>query len=117
MDQPIVAQKILAELLQLKVVNDVDEDIVFAYLCQAFAAGYDEGKLQKAHRRPVMKMNMNGDPICIYQSALVAARKTGLTKSAISKAALGKIAYSGGFKWKYVDEIQNGSQNDGAGPG
>lgn len=104
MDQDRVARSILGELVELGVVREQEEDIAFEYLYCAYAAGFDEGRMQAAHRRPVLQVDMaTGRAIKRYDSALIAARKVGLTKHSISKAALGKTRHAGGFYWEYID--------------
>lgn len=72
-------------------------------LMRLYAIGFDEGRLQGAHNKKVDQLDMKGNYIQTFESISVAARSIDRNKSAVAKAAQGKIEYSGGFKWKYTD--------------
>ena len=113
MRQDVVAQRVLAELLELKVVQAKDEDIVWVYLHWVYAGGFDEGRMQYHKRRPVVQMDkITGAPIRVFQSASIAARKYGLSKTGISKACLNANRTAGGYIWKYLEDLYNGKNND-----
>lgn len=103
MEKDVVSQKILAELLELGHCVEQDEDWIWIALQRAYAAGYDEGRLQYRHRKPVGQYTLDGNLIKIYQSAQSAARAHDVSKHAISKAALGKTMTAAGYRWKYVN--------------
>jgi hypothetical protein len=120
MKQEVVAQKILADLEALGLSNEKVEDIIWEFLKLAYAAGYDEGRLQYSKRRPVLQMSLDGKPVKIWESCSIAARHYNRNKTAISKAALGKTksGISAGFRWKYVDDdgkTNDSGKHDGAG--
>lgn len=109
MKQHIVAQKVLFELEILGLSNEKVEDVLWEYLKMVYAAGYDEGRLQRTKRRAVIQMDMQGKPIKIWDCAKTAARHLDMNESTIRKAALGKInsGKTAGFKWKFVDDGKN----------
>ena len=112
MDQDRAVRGILGELVELGIVTEQGEDTAFEYLYCAYAAGYDEGRMQAAHRRAVLQIDMvSGRAIKRFDSAVIAARKVGLTKHSISKAALGKSRHAGGFLWQYIDGKNNDSSD------
>ena len=103
MKQEVVAQKILGELVDLTICTEKNEDIVWEYLLLAYAAGFDEGRKQHAHRKPVGQYSIHGDLIKIWDSVSLATKHFGLHKTSISKAALGRTETCVGFRWKFVD--------------
>ena len=118
MKQQIVAQKILGELVDLGLADERTEEIYWEYIKLAWAAGYDEGRMQRTKRRPIVQMDLKGNPIKIWASCVIAARHFRRDKTALSKAALGKTksGISAGYRWKYLDE--NGErQNSSIGTG
>lgn len=115
MEQGIVAQKILGELVHLGLVQEQDEDVFWAYLHCAWAAGYDEGRLQYTKRKPVVQLALDGvTPIKIWNSCVEAARFFNMNKTSISKAALGKTksGISAGFRWKYLEDGKDNDSSD-----
>jgi len=103
MEQETTAQRILAELLELGIVQEKDEDVVWAYLAQAYAVGYDYARFQSTHQKPIAQYSKDGRLIKIFESASEAARKTKAGHSEIAKCARGKQKTSGGFQWRYVN--------------
>ena len=105
MKQNEVVEKVIAELWERKIATRTFHYELRAYLAQVYAAGFDEGRRQGAHRKPVVKLTLGGNEIKIFDSVSIAAISVGVTKSSISKAALNKIKSAGGFKWKFENEI------------
>jgi hypothetical protein len=108
MKQEKVAGKILVELLGEGIVSEEHEEIVYQYLMQAYAAGWLEGTKQRSNKKQVIQLSLEGKPICIYDSTLVAERRTGIANQAISLAATSKTKSNehrtaGGYRWAYVD--------------
>ena len=112
MKQEIVAQKILQELLELEICTKENieiiiplefEDIIWDYLNQAYAAGYDEGRKRHSHRKPIAQYSVEGTLIKIWESSALASQHFGLDKTAVSKAALGKHETCAGFRWRFVN--------------
>ena len=104
MEQDVVAQKLLLELIDLKILKETDEEEVWVRLRLAYAAGYDSGKTENDHRRKsIARYTLKGKLSKIYLSAKDAAMDMGVTASAIGKAAKGKYETSGGFQWRYVN--------------
>jgi hypothetical protein len=113
MKQEDVVEKIMIDLLDNKMCARAYHRELRGYLAQAYAAGYNEGKLQYTKRRPVCQFTIWGGFVREYDSASIAARAVGVTKHSISKAALGKIETAAGFKWRYKDELPDSRESDG----
>lgn len=103
MKQDDTAGKILLELLERGVITEENEYTVFTYLQQAYASGYDEGRLQTKHRRPVGRYSSDGKLIKTYPSISAAARAFGVDKTAISKAVNGRATKIAGYNWKFIN--------------
>lgn len=73
------------------------------YFNMLLTIGYEEGIKQRTHYKAVAQYDMEGNFIKIFGSATLAAKRTGMHKSSICKAARGDIPYSGGYKWQYVN--------------
>lgn len=117
MKQSDVVEKIIIELLDNNMCARAHHHELRSYLRAAYAAGYDEGKMQYTKRRPVCQFTLWGGFVREYESASIAGRAVGVTKHSISKAALGKIETAAGFKWRYKDELPDSSEGDGDLPG
>lgn len=59
--------------------------------------------LKKVRMRKVVKCDMEGNEICVYDSLKVAAEENDTLYQCISACCRGKAAYSGAYKWKYAD--------------
>jgi hypothetical protein len=101
--QEDVAGKILIELMELGIVKESQEEMVYTYLCQAYAAGWVEGSMQYHKRKPVGQYSLEGKLLKIWESSYMAARHFDLDKTSISKAALGKTETCAGFRWRYIN--------------
>ena len=55
--------------------------------------------------KPIAMLDEGGAVINTYESLQTAARETGLCASHISKCALGKRNYCGGFAWRYLEKM------------
>lgn len=65
-------------------------------------------ELDKIHaakrKRPIVQMDMEENPLEIWDSARDCMNKTGFFESNICKCCRGKINSYKGYKWKYADE-------------
>ena len=77
---------------------------ILDFIFQAYAVGFDEGRLQGAHEKPVIQYDRWDYKLGDFDSATLAARAVGVTKGSISKAALGKTKTCKGYKWRYKNE-------------
>jgi hypothetical protein len=112
MDQNTVVNKVLKGLLDGQQQGLIDYKDLRGYLRQVYAAGYDDGRLQRALRKPVFQYTMEGEFIERHDSATLAAKKMGVTKSSICKAASGATKHSGNFIWRYQD-VKNTNSSRG----
>ena len=111
MKQDDVAGKILIELLELKVIEEKDEQVVYEYLERAYAAGHDYGRSQIKHRQPVAQYDTNGTLLRIWDSASVAGKSLRISSGSISDVVNGAIRgkrktpklTAGGFMWRKVN--------------
>jgi hypothetical protein len=103
-----VEKRILNEMSERGLIerlcNQEHDKLITFYINMAYAIGYDEGRKQKTHQRKVAQYSMNGYFIKIFGSVTLAANSVGKDKSALSKAARGKLEHCGGYKWKYIED-------------
>lgn len=52
-------------------------------------------------KKEVLQYNLNGNLLARYVSASEASRKTGISKTCITRCCRGERIFSGGFLWKY----------------
>lgn len=104
MKQEAVAYRITSELRFAGIIDKEHKNLVHAYICQAYAAGFMEGKLKGVNRKPVMKQTLEGGRLKVYESTMVAARVCCITNQSISACATGKLKTAGGYKWEYIDK-------------
>ncbi len=52
-------------------------------------------------RKTVNQISLDGDIVACYESASEASRKTGISKTCITRCCRGERGQSGGFFWKY----------------
>ena len=119
MKQEKVAGKVLMEMLDRKIFDEMFDREVWYYLMMVFSAGFDEGRRFRANKKPVIQLSLTGDYINMFDSAAEAARSTGIQHSEIARCASGKKRDSGwgaltagGFKWKYVNKEKDGKSDD-----
>ena len=75
---------------------------IIYYLELAYGIGFDEGRRQVSHRKPVAQLK-NGKHIRIFPSVAEAAHALCVDKSTIIKSAKGLIKHSKhGYEWVYV---------------
>lgn len=103
MKQDDVAGKILLEMLDCDLISSENEYDVFTYLAQAYAAGYDHGRLERK-RRAVIQLSLEGEILAVHSNIFAAARQIDREERSIRKAIRGVTSHCGGYKWKYVDE-------------
>lgn len=103
MKQDTVAGKILIDLTELGIATEDNEWILYNYLMQAYATGFDGARLQSTYQKPVAQYNLEGRMIGIFDNAAVASRKTGTDHSDIIKCTKGKAHTAGGFKWESIN--------------
>lgn len=104
MKQEDVAGKILAELKSLEIVNDSNDWIVYNFLKQAYAAGFDRGRQQNSKRKPIARLDDEGNILQVYESQKAAAHDMKLDVSTIRRALTGVFLHAGGFRWGYVND-------------
>lgn len=63
-----------------------------------------EHGLLRPYKRSVIKMDLAGNILEVYESGNDAAIKNNLSRAAICHACKGKAKTSGGFRWRYKDE-------------
>ena len=64
-----------------------------------------KAKMSKAAMIPILQIDLNGKPICKFDSILTAATKTNIAKQNICKCCKGERKTAGGFVWKYYEEM------------
>jgi hypothetical protein len=74
---------------------------IIYYLEMAYGIGFDEGRQQGSHRKPIMQIK-NGKHIRTFTSVSEAAHMHHVNKSAIVKAAKKHTQTCAGFEWEYV---------------
>ena len=53
--------------------------------------------------RKIGQYDMDGNLIATFTTSGEASRQTGISRSAISLALIGRNASSGGYRWKYIE--------------
>lgn len=59
------------------------------------------------HRKSIIQLSLNNDPVKEWGSAVEAAQQLDLATSAISNCCKGKRLTHGGFKWKYKENYES----------
>jgi hypothetical protein len=72
------------------------------YVDMIYGAGFDEGRAQQAHRKPVLELK-NGIVIKKWPSLVSAVRKLDVSKRAIEYAIEGKSKSCNGSQWAWED--------------
>jgi len=94
--------KILLEMHKGKALTNREEDELRFYFSLMYGMGFDEGRLQRSHRKPVCRIDKTGKINRIFDSAVVAARVSGVPPSNIYDAVAGKQHTAAGFYWRYA---------------
>jgi hypothetical protein len=106
MQQDDAANKVYDEMssrdLFQRIRSEADVEIAKQYLKQLYAVGFDEGRKQSKHGKPVAQYDMQGNFIKIFGNISIAARSVHRNKGAVQKACAGKSKDSGGYIWKYA---------------
>lgn len=63
--------------------------------------------LKSIYKRSVVQMDLNGNSLQTFQSILDASKFCNVDSKKISAVCLGQRKTTGGFKWKYIDEIDD----------
>ena len=71
---------------------------------------HDTRKASESRKRKVVMISYKGSEQ-VFQSIKDAANATGLYESAICRCCRGNLKYTGGFRFKYLNENKNGYNN------
>ena len=70
-----------------------------------YVAGWEEGVDQSGGvKSPIIQTDQYGNVIDIHKGVRIAAKKTKISRSSISKVIQGKLHSAGGFLWKKVND-------------
>lgn len=75
----------------------------YSLSCKGFYWSYSDSfnkKLEK-RKKKVLQFSLDGEFINFYESASEASRKTGISKTCITRCCRNERSNSGGFLWKY----------------
>ena len=88
-------------------INESDELILPEYKSNSYKGDVNKTQHQKTNRK-VAKIDMEtGEILDVYDSVALAARMNNIKSSSnITKVCRGKSKFSGGFFWKYADELE-----------
>lgn len=113
MKQEQAAGKVLVELIGTGTLDEKHEFItysyeeheliVYNYLMQVYAVGYDTGTKARSNKKQIAQLTLERKLIDIFESAAEASRRTKVQHSDISKCAIGKLNHAGGYLWEYID--------------
>jgi len=81
-------------------------DIICDHLYLTFGAGFDEGRKQNSHAKPVVQ-SKNGKVIKTYNSVTEAAHALSVDKTSISKCVRGKTSNCKGYKFTFAESMEN----------
>jgi len=94
--------KVLLELIEKGIIDKENREAARPYLRCVYGGGFDEGRVQRGKRQPVLQMSTDGTRIQIHPSIKIAANRLHLDVATIGRALNGRLKTAGGFKWKYV---------------
>jgi hypothetical protein len=117
MKQEDVAGKIVLELVNEGIIQERDDWIVYNYLMQAYAAGFNEGNRRITRPQPVSQFNSKGELVALYPTIRKAAKGVGVNESSIKRALSGRYKTVKGFTFKYTNvkkPISSGTQTIGS---
>jgi hypothetical protein len=100
-----IEKEMLDEGLIIRVQTPKQEERIRFYHTMIYTAGVDEGRKQYSHRKPIAQFTIDGKFIKVFGSIVEAANSIHRTKGAVQKAVAGKTEHSGGFKWKYIENV------------
>jgi len=106
MDPQHVVEAITTEIIEY---FRLPKTLCFAFIKKriswVYVAGWEEGVNQSGGiKSPVVQMDEYGNVIEIHKGIRVAAKKTKISRSSISKVTQGKLHSAGGFLWRKVDD-------------
>jgi hypothetical protein len=97
--------KLILEMQQKAHLSLLQFDLIKRYVRYAFAVGFDEGRRNKIHRKPIVQL-LNGNIIREYSSATDAARANGLSKVTVFKSTRG-LKIDKNYEFRYVKRKLN----------
>lgn len=65
-----------------------------------------KAKMSESAKIPIVQIDLNGNPICKFDSILTAATETNVAKQNICKCCKGIRKTAGGYVWKYYEETR-----------
>lgn len=65
-----------------------------------------KAKMSEAAKIPILQIDLNGKPICKFDSILTAATQTNVAKQNICKCCKGIRQTAGGYIWRYYEEMR-----------
>ena len=103
--QDDVAGKILMELCELGIATKDNEWILYNYLAQAYAAGWDYCRYDlRAKKQPVTQKTKDGKVVKVHASILSASREVDVNVATIGRALRGKLKTAAGYTWEYTNK-------------
>lgn len=110
----LVARAFIPNPQNLPCVNHKDEDKTnnradnLEWCSQQYNVNYGTGveRMKKSIHKKLRKFgqyDMDGNLIATFTTSSEASRQTGISRSAISLALIGRNASSGGYRWKYIE--------------
>lgn len=109
----LVAMHFIDNPLNYPEINHKDEDVTnnradnLEWCTSKYNANYgtrNQRCMEKAIKKPVRQLSLNGDFIAVYPMISEAARTTGIDESQIIRVCKGRNITAGGYKWEYVQE-------------
>ena len=67
----------------------------------SYSSTFELDSISDLRRKTVNQISLGGDIVACYESASEASRKTGISKTCITRCCRGERGQSGGFFWKY----------------
>ena len=106
----LVAETFIPNPKALREINHKDEDKTnncvdnLEWCNRVYNANYGTGveRCAKKKMKPVEMMDNQCNVIQVFNSALEAERKTGISRKRISYVCLGKSKSAGGYKWRFA---------------
>lgn len=67
----------------------------------SYSSTIESNSISDLRRKTVNQISLDGEIVACYESASEASRKTGISKTCITRCCRGEREQSGGFLWKY----------------
>lgn len=104
MKREIVIKKVIEEIRDSNPAVPRDYFDMELYFGMAYAIGFNEGLSERSNRKPLLQLDMRGNVINEFCSAMQAYKQTKINRANIANVCNGRAKTAGGYKWKWKDK-------------